>query len=176
MEETKNKNQPLADFLRPNKFSDIFGQDHLLGPEGILTRIEESKKVPSLILHGSAGCGKTTIAKILAKITNLHFEILSATNSGVADLRKVFEASKKRFEDKKSTILMIDEIHRFNRSQQDSFLPYIEDGTIILIGATTENPSFELNSALLSRCRIVTLNPLDEKSLLQFALAMADIY
>jgi len=160
-----NKYQPLADILRPQSFNDIVGQNHLLGKNGILTRICESKKIPSLILWGNAGCGKTTIAKILAGISNVYFEILSATNSGAADLRKVFKDAQTRKEDGLGTVLMIDEIHRFNRSQQDLFLPYIEDGTIILIGATTENPSFELNSALLSRCRVVTLKPLNDDDL-----------
>ena len=160
-----NKNQPLADALRPKNLSEIVGQDHLIAEDGILTVIAKSKKVPSLILWGNAGCGKTTIAKILAGISGLYFEMLFATNSGAADLRKVFKDAQSRIEEGSGTILMIDEIHRFNRSQQDLFLPYIEDGTITLIGATTQNPSFELNSALLSRCRVITLNSLDYKAL-----------
>jgi len=160
-----NNNQPLADILRPQSLDKIVGQDHLLTNGGILFRITKTKKVPSLILWGNAGCGKTTIAKILAKISNLHFEILSATNSGVADLRNVFKEALARKKKGLGTILMIDEIHRFNRSQQDLFLPYVEDGTIILIGATTQNPSFELNSALLSRCRVVVLSPLADQAL-----------
>ncbi|MDA0901890.1 MAG: replication-associated recombination protein A [Proteobacteria bacterium] len=161
----KQQYQPLADALRPKHLEEIVGQDHLLGGDGILSRIAKSKQVPSLILWGSAGCGKTTIAKILAGISGLYFEMLSATNSGAADLRKVFKEAAERKNQGLATILMIDEIHRFNRSQQDLFLPYIEDGTIILIGATTQNPSFELNSALLSRCRVITLNPLNDEAL-----------
>lgn len=160
-----NQYQPLADKLRPKNFSELIGQEHLLSKDGILTKINNSKKVPSIILWGNAGTGKTTIAKILAQISNLHFELLSATNSGASDIRKVFQEAVKRKDDGLGTILIIDEIHRFNRGQQDLFLPYIEDGTITLIGATTENPSFELNSALLSRCRIIKLKPLLESDL-----------
>ncbi|MFT6077074.1 MAG: putative ATPase [Rickettsiales bacterium] len=168
----KNKYQPLADALRPDSFADVVGQDHLFGNEGILARIEKSDKIPSLILWGSAGCGKTTIAKIVAKNSKLPSQIISATNSGVADLRKLFEVAIKRKEDGLATVLIVDEIHRFNRAQQDLFLPLIENGTIILIAATTENPSFELNSALLSRSRIVEFKALDEyamKTLIQKA-------
>ena len=156
----------MADAIRPQSFADIVGQEHLFGEEGILARIEKSAKIPSLILWGSAGCGKTTIAKILAANSKLPNEIISATNSGVADLRKVFEVAEKRKEDNLATVLIVDEIHRFNRSQQDLFLPLIENGTIILIAATTENPSFELNSALLSRCRVVEFKALDETAML----------
>lgn len=157
--------QPLADILRPNSIDEIIGQDHLFGENAILTRIISSNKIPSLILWGRAGCGKTSIAKILAKLPNYHSEILSATNSNASDIRKIFDKSLKKRQENLNVILIIDEIHRFNKSQQDLFLPYIEDGTIILIGATTENPSFELNSALLSRCRIVELKPLSEDDL-----------
>jgi putative ATPase len=160
-----NKYQPLADALRPQSFADVVGQDHLFGESGILGRIEKSKKTPSLILWGSAGCGKTTIAKILAQNNKLPSQIISATNSGSADLRKVFETAITTHEDGLATILIVDEIHHFNRTQQDLFLPLIEDGTIILIAATTENPSFELNSALLSRCRIVEFRALDDKAI-----------
>lgn len=163
---SSNKYQPLADALRPQSFADVVGQEHLFGDDGILTRIEKTNKIPSLILWGSAGSGKTTIAKILAANSKLPNEIISATNSGVADLRKVFEIAQKRKQDNLATVLIVDEIHRFNRSQQDLFLPLLEDGTIILIAATTENPSFELNSAILSRCRIVEFKTLDEKSML----------
>ena len=156
--------KPLADIMRPQSFADIVGQEHLFGDKGILSRIIKSGQMPSMVLWGSAGCGKTTIAKILAKNSKLPYEIISATNSGVAELRKVFIQAQK--EDRLSTILIIDEIHRFNRSQQDLFLPLIEDGTIIIIAATTENPSFELNSALLSRCRIVEFKDLDDKAML----------
>jgi putative ATPase len=161
----QNKYQPLSDKLRPQKLEDIVGQNHLIGPDGVLAKILKSKKIPSLILWGNAGCGKTTIAKILAKTADLHFEIISATAAGTAELKKVFETASKLKKDGFGTVLMVDEIHHFNRLQQDLFLPHIEDGTIILIGATTENPSFELNSALLSRCRVVTLKPLDEEAL-----------
>ena len=163
---SSNKYQPLADALRPKSFADIVGQEHLFGDAGILNRIEKSGKIPSLILWGTAGSGKTTIAKILATISKLPNEIISATNSGAADLRKVFEAAEKRKQDGLATVLIVDEIHRFNRSQQDLFLPLLEDGTIILIAATTENPSFELNSAILSRCRIVEFKTLDEDAML----------
>ncbi|MDA7705442.1 replication-associated recombination protein A [Rickettsiales bacterium] len=158
--------QPLADILRPISIDQIIGQKHLLGKNGILTRIITSQNLPSIILWGRAGCGKTSIAKILSKLPNYYSEILSATNSSVADLRKIFnDAIIRRKEKSLNTILIIDEIHRFNKSQQDLFLPHIENGTIILIGATTENPSFELNSALLSRSRIIELKPLFEDEL-----------
>lgn len=167
--------QPLADKIRPQNFSELIGQEHLLSANGILTKISNSQKLPSIILWGNPGTGKTTIAKILARISNLHFEILSATNSGVNEIRKIFQEAIKRKDSGLGTILIIDEIHRFSRSQQDLFLPYIEDGTIILIGATTENPSFELNSALLSRCRVIKLKPLSEKDL-EKLLARAEGY
>lgn len=158
--------QPLADLLRPKSIDEVIGQHHLLGFDGILTRIFKTQKLPSLILWGRAGCGKTSIAKILAQLPNYHSNILSATNTTVSDLRRMFsDALNRKEKEKKNTILIIDEIHRFNRAQQDLFLPYIEDGTIILIGATTENPSFELNSALLSRCKVVELKPLLEDDL-----------
>ncbi len=163
---SSNKYQPLADALRPKSFSEVVGQEHLFGAEGILSRIEKSSKIPSLIFWGESGSGKTTIAKILASNSNLPSEIISATNSGSADLRKVFEVAEKRKEAGSTTILIVDEIHRFNRSQQDLFLPLLEDGTLILIAATTENPSFELNSAILSRCRIVEFKTLDESAML----------
>ncbi|HSQ97359.1 MAG TPA: replication-associated recombination protein A [Rickettsiales bacterium] len=159
------KTQPLADKLRPDDFSLITGQEHLFNENGIITRIITSGKIPSMILWGPAGCGKTTTAKILAKKSGLEIEFLSATSSGVSDLRLVFEKAEKLKKDGKGTILLIDEIHCFRRNQQDLFLPYIENGTITLIGATTENPSFELNSALLSRCRLIIFNSHDKKSL-----------
>ncbi|MCA0305427.1 MAG: replication-associated recombination protein A, partial [Proteobacteria bacterium] len=148
---------PLAERLRPRALSDILGQDHLLGPEGPLGRMLAARKLSSAILWGPPGCGKTTIARLLAEQTDLHFEPLSAVFSGVADLRRVFEAARQRRRDGKGTLLFVDEIHRFNRAQQDGFLPYVEDGTVTLVGATTENPSFELNAALLSRCRVHVL-------------------
>lgn len=163
---TKELNKPLADILRPKNLEEIIGQEHLLKGQGILARVVAARSIPSMILYGPAGCGKTTIAKNLARVAKAHEEILLATNSGTAELRKIFEAAKKRkLEEGCDTILIVDEIHHFNRTQQDLFLPFIEDGTIILIGATTENPSFELNSALLSRCRIVVLQALKAEDL-----------
>ena len=161
----KGAPRPLADRLRPQKLSDVTGQDHIVGPEGTLTRMLKSGRVPSLILWGPPGCGKTTIARLLAGETNLAFEQLSAIFSGVAELRKSFDRAKIMREQGKGTLLFIDEIHRFNRGQQDSFLPHMEDGTITLVGATTENPSFELNAALLSRASVLTLNRLDDAAL-----------
>ncbi|MGD9738299.1 MAG: replication-associated recombination protein A [Bauldia sp.] len=157
--------RPLADRLRPQRLADVVGQDHLLGPDGALTRIIASGTLGSLILWGPPGTGKTTVARLIAKEAGLHFEQLSAVFSGVADLKKTFAAARARREAGQATVLFVDEIHRFNRAQQDSFLPVIEDGTISLIGATTENPSFELNAALLSRARVLTFHPLDEDAL-----------
>jgi putative ATPase len=161
----KSAPRPLADRLRPKSLSKVAGQDHIVGPEGTLTRMLASGRVPSLILWGPPGSGKTTIARLLAGETHLAFEQLSAIFSGVADLRKAFDRARVMREQGKGTLLFIDEIHRFNRSQQDSFLPHMEDGTITLVGATTENPSFELNAALLSRANVLTLNRLDEATL-----------
>ena len=157
--------KPLADQMRPQKLTDVVGQDHLLGDKGPLARMIESGKMTSFILWGPPGCGKTTVARILAQETRLHFEALSAVFSGVADLRKVFDAAKQRRKMGQGTLLFVDEIHRFNRSQQDGFLPYVEDGTVILVGATTENPSFELNGALLSRCKVFVMNRLSDEAL-----------
>src|SRR5262252_9069658 len=156
---------PLADRLRPQKLAEIVGQDHLLGPTGTLTRALNGGRLQSMILWGPPGTGKTTAARLLAQATNLEFEQLSAIFSGVQDLRKAFERAKARRETGQGTLLFIDEIHRFNRSQQDSFLPHMEDGTITLVGATTENPSFELNGALLSRALVVVFHRLDEAAL-----------
>src|SRR5689334_3158960 len=156
---------PLAERLRPRTIADVLGQDHLLGPEGPLGRMLAARKLSSLMLWGPPGCGKTTIARLLAEAVDLHFEPLSAVFSGVADLRKVFEAARQRRKDGKGTLLFVDEIHRFNRSQQDGFLPYVEDGTVTLVGATTENPSFEINAALLSRCQVLILRRLDHEAL-----------
>ena len=157
--------RPLADRLRPANLNDVLGQDHLLGADGPLGRMIREGRMTSMILWGPPGTGKTTIARLLAGSTNLHFEPLSAVFSGVADLRRVFEAAKERRMAGQGTLLFVDEIHRFNRAQQDGFLPYVEDGTVILVGATTENPSFELNGALLSRCQVLVLNRLDHGAL-----------
>lgn len=161
----KSAPRPLADRLRPRTLAEVAGQDHLVGPDGKLTRLLKSGRLPSLILWGPPGCGKTTIARLLAGETNLVFEQLSAIFSGVQDLRKAFDKARMQREQGRGTLLFIDEIHRFNRSQQDSFLPHVEDGTITLVGATTENPSFELNAALLSRAIVLTLNRLDDAAL-----------
>ena len=164
MEETlfsNNVKRPLADRLRPSKLEEVVGQDHLVGADAPLGRMIKSGKINSFILWGPPGCGKTTIARILAEYTNLYFEQISAVFSGVADLKRVFQyAEERRKNQGKGTLLFVDEIHRFNKSQQDGFLPYVENGTVILVGATTENPSFELNSALLSRCQVFVLNRL----------------
>jgi putative ATPase len=157
--------RPLADRLRPQTLSDVVGQDHLLKDGGALARLLSAGRMASIILWGPPGTGKTTIARLLAEHTKLHYEPLSAVFSGVADLRKVFDAARKRREAGQGTLLFVDEIHRFNRSQQDSFLPYVEDGTVTLVGATTENPSFELNGALLSRCQVLVLRRLDDDAL-----------
>jgi len=156
---------PLADRLRPKALSEVLGQDHLLGPAGPVGRMVASGRLASMVLWGPPGTGKTTIARLLADVTDLHFEPLSAVFSGVADLRRVFGEAAKRRELGQGTLLFIDEIHRFNRAQQDGFLPYVEDGTVVLVGATTENPSFELNAALLSRCQVFVLNRLDDAAL-----------
>ncbi len=165
--------KPLADRMRPQSLTDVVGQDHLLGEKGPLRRMIASGRMSSFILWGPPGCGKTTIARILAQETNLHFASLSAVFSGVSDLRKVFQEAQNRRRMGQGTLLFVDEIHRFNRSQQDGFLPYVEDGTVILVGATTENPSFELNSALLSRAKVFVLNRLDDAALDQI-LAKAE--
>ena len=157
--------KPLADKLRPHNLSEVFGQDHLLADKAPLMRMIKAQKLTSFILWGPPGCGKTTIARILAQETKMYFESLSAVFSGVSDLRKVFESAKGRRRIGQGTLLFVDEIHRFNRSQQDAFLPYVEDGTIVLVGATTENPSFELNGALLSRCKVFVLKRLNDEAL-----------
>lgn len=157
--------RPLADRLRPRTLAQVVGQSHLLASDGPIGRMVAAGALTSVVLWGPPGTGKTTIARLLAEHTDLHFEPLSAVFSGVADLRKVFERAKQRREAGQGTLLFIDEIHRFNRSQQDGFLPYVEDGTVILVGATTENPSFELNAALLSRSRVLVLNRLDDAAL-----------
>ena len=167
--------RPLADRLRPKSLADIVGQDHLLGPAGPIGRMVAARQLASMILWGPPGVGKTTIARLLAEGTDLAFEPLSAVFSGVADLRRVFDAAKKRREMGHGTLLFVDEIHRFNRAQQDAFLPYVEDGTVILVGATTENPSFELIGALLSRAQVLVLRRLDDGAL-ETLLARAEAH
>jgi putative ATPase len=158
--------RPLADRLRPKDLDEVTGQDHLTGPNGLISRMIASGRITSMILWGPPGTGKTTIARLLAGEAGLHFEQISAIHSGVADLKKVFEAARlRRNEQGQGTLLFVDEIHRFNKAQQDSFLPWMEDGTITLVGATTENPSFELNAAVLSRSKVLTLNRLDGQAL-----------
>jgi putative ATPase len=157
--------RPLADRLRPRTLEEVVGQDHLLGPEGTLTRMLARGSLASLILWGPPGVGKTTIARLLAARSGLHFTQLSAVFSGVADLKRAFEEATRRRRTGQGTLLFVDEIHRFNRAQQDGFLPVVEDGTVILIGATTENPSFALNGALLSRCQVLVLRRLDDAAL-----------
>src|SRR5207237_854154 len=157
--------RPLADKLRPTRLAEVVGQDHLLGSDGALTRLLDTRTLGSLIFWGPPGTGKTTVARLLAQATDLHFEQISAIYSGVADLKKVFEAARARRETGQGTLLFVDEIHRFNRAQQDSFLPVVEDGTIVLIGATTENPSFELIAPLLSRARVLVFKPLDAEAI-----------
>jgi putative ATPase len=171
----KDAPRPLADRLRPQKLSDVVGQEHITGPEGVLTRMIAAGRVPSVIFWGPPGTGKTTIARLLAGATGLVFEQMSAIFSGVADLKKTFDVARARREQGKGTLLFVDEIHRFNRSQQDSFLPVMENGTITLVGATTENPSFELNGALLSRAQVLVLNRLDAAAL-EALIARAELH
>jgi putative ATPase len=157
--------RPLADKLRPQTLAEVVGQDHLLGPDGALTRMLATRSLGSLVFWGPPGTGKTTVARLLAKATDLHFEQISAIFTSVADLKKVFDAARARREVGQGTLLFVDEIHRFNRAQQDSFLPVMEDGTIVLVGATTENPSFELIAPLLSRARVLVFKPLDTEAI-----------
>ncbi|MCQ8241442.1 replication-associated recombination protein A [Rhizosaccharibacter radicis] len=169
--------QPLADRLRPTRLEEVVGQPHLLGPEGALRRMLERGALPSLILWGGPGVGKTTIARLLAEAAGLHYAQLSAVFSGVADLKRAFEEATRRLAaGGRGTLLFVDEIHRFNRAQQDGFLPVVENGTVVLVGATTENPSFALNGALLSRCQVLVLRRLDDaamEALLRRAEALA---
>ena len=157
--------RPLADRLRPRVMDEIVGQDHLLAPEGPIGRMLAARRLVSMVLWGPPGCGKTTLARLLADATDLEFVSLSAVFSGVADLRRVFDAAAARRASGRGTLLFVDEIHRFNRAQQDAFLPHVEDGTVTLVGATTENPSFELNPALMSRCQVFVLRRLDDAAL-----------
>ena len=156
---------PLADRLRPRSLDEVVGQEHLTGPDGAIGRMVAAGKLSSMILWGPPGTGKTSIARLLADAVGLRFVALSAVFSGVADLKKIFAEAKVAAKAGQRTLLFVDEIHRFNRSQQDGFLPYVEDGTITLVGATTENPSFELNAALLSRCQVLILHRLDSDAL-----------
>jgi len=156
---------PLADRLRPTRLADVIGQEHLTGPEGAIGRMVAAGRLSSMILWGPPGTGKTTIARLLADAVGLRFEGVSAVFSGVADLKKVFAQARDHARMGTRTLLFVDEIHRFNRAQQDGFLPYVEDGTVILVGATTENPSFELNAALLSRAQVLILERLDARAL-----------
>ena len=165
--------RPLPERLRPQRIADVVGQDHLLAADAPIGRMLAAGRLASMILWGTPGCGKTTIARLLADAVKLHFEPVSAVASGVADLRKIFEAAESRRGGGIGTLLFVDEIHRFNRAQQDVLLPYVENGTVTLVGATTENPSFELNGALLSRCQVFVLNRLDDKALDQL-LARAE--
>ncbi|MFC3076871.1 replication-associated recombination protein A [Phenylobacterium terrae] len=172
---TPHAPSPLADRLRPTTLDEVVGQDHLLGPEGPIRRMADARRLASMILWGPPGTGKTTIARLLAKAAGYEFQQLSAVFSGVADLKKAFEAARARRAAGQSTLLFVDEIHRFNRAQQDGFLPFVEEGVVTLVGATTENPSFELNGALLSRCQVFVLKRLDEAAL-ESLLAKAEAF
>jgi putative ATPase len=165
--------RPLADRLRPTSLDEVVGQDHLLGPDGPIRRMADARRLSSMVLWGPPGTGKTTIARLLAKAAGYEFQQLSAVFSGVADLKKAFETARGRRAAGRATLLFVDEIHRFNRAQQDGFLPFVEEGVVTLVGATTENPSFELNGALLSRCQVYVLRRLDDAALQQL-LAKAE--
>ena len=158
--------RPLADLMRPNTIDDIVGQTTLLGENGIVRRMVENQKLSNLILWGPPGCGKTTIARALAKSVDMDFVPMSAVFSGTADIKKAMDAARMNRDIGRNTLLFIDEIHRFNKTQQDTLLPYLEDGTVVFMGATTENPSFNLNNALLSRCHVGVLSGLSTEDLL----------
>src|SRR6187455_1505830 len=163
--ETAAPNAPLADRLRPGSLEEVVGQEHLTGSDGAIGRMVAAGKLASMILWGPPGTGKTSIARLLADAVGLRFVAISAVFSGVADLKKIFAEARTAARAGQRTLLFVDEVHRFNRSQQDGFLPYVEDGTVTLVGATTENPSFELNAALLSRCQVLILHRLDHQAL-----------
>jgi putative ATPase len=163
--DTIHENAPLADRLRPQRLEDVVGQEHITGPEGAIGRMVAAGRLSSMILWGPPGTGKTTIARLLADAVGLRFVAISAVFSGVADLKKAFAEAREHARIGKRTLLFVDEIHRFNRAQQDGFLPYVEDGTVTLVGATTENPSFELNAAVLSRAQVLILHRLDATAL-----------
>ena len=163
--ETAAANAPLADRLRPKSLNEIVGQEHLTGPDGAIGRMVAAGRLASMILWGPPGTGKTSIARLLADAVGLRFVAVSAVFSGVADLKKIFAEARTAVRAGQQTLLFVDEIHRFNRAQQDGFLPYVEDGTVTLVGATTENPSFEINAALLSRCQVLILRRLDHAAL-----------
>src|SRR4051812_11046448 len=164
-DEAPPANAPLADRLRPKSLGEVVGQEHLTGPDGAIGRMVAAGRLASMILWGPPGTGKTSIARLLADAVGLRFIAISAVFSGVADLKKVFAEARTAARAGQQTLLFVDEIHRFNRAQQDGFLPYVEDGTVTLVGATTENPSFEINAALLSRCQVLILRRLDHEAL-----------
>ena len=166
----KSETRPLADLMRPTSIDDIVGQNQILGESGLVRRMVENHKLSNLILWGPPGCGKTTIARALAKSVDMDFVPMSAVFSGTADIKKAMEAARMNHEIGRNTLLFIDEIHRFNKTQQDTLLPYLEDGTVVFMGATTENPSFNLNNALLSRCHIGVLQPLSTEDLMKLML------
>src|SRR2546430_10336974 len=163
-------NPPLADRLRPKSLHDVVGQEHLTGPDGAIGRMVAAGRLASMILWGPPGTCKTSIARLLADAVGLRFVAISAVFSGVADLKRIFAEARQLAKAGQQTLLFVDEVHRFNRSQQDGFLPYVEDGTVTLVGATTENPSFEINAALLSRCQVLILRRLDHAALEELVL------